>query len=71
MEDSDRCDELQDFIDTLFDLRERLNSKDLKDEIDYLIGEYNTELDELNDKLSEEAKSDLDYLNKEYIKNAI
>lgn len=25
MEDSDRCDELQDFIDTLFDLRERLN----------------------------------------------
>ena len=71
MEDLDRCNELQDFIDTLFDLRRRLDSKDLKDEIDYLIGEYNTELDELNNKLSEEAEEDRRYLEKEYWRNAI
>ena len=71
MEDLDRCNELQDFIDTLFDLRRRLDSKDLKDEIDYLIGEYNTELDELNNKLSEETEEDRRYLEKEYWRNAI
>lgn len=71
MEDIDRCNELQDFIETLFSLRSRLESKDLKEDIDYLIGEYNSEYEELDDKLQEEAEEDKKYLEKEYWRNAI
>lgn len=71
MEDMDRCNELQDFLDTICDLRGRIKSKDLKDEIDYLIGKYNPEYEELDNKLMEEAEEDKEYLNQEYWRDAL
>ncbi len=71
MEKSDRCDELQELIETLFLLREELSSKDIREDLDDIIEKYNDEYERLDKELAEEEKENLDYLNKEYMRDAI
>ena len=48
MEKSDRCDELQELIETLFLLREELSSKDIREDLDDIIEKYNDEYERLD-----------------------
>ena len=71
MTNQDRYDELDNFLSTLRLLKDELDSKDLLDEIEYLL--YNTnyerEKDELEDLLSREYENELDIRHKEYRKS--
>lgn len=71
MEKSDRCDELQELIETLFLLRKELSSEDIREDLDDIIEKYNDEYERLDKELAEEEKENLDYLNKEYMRDAI
>lgn len=71
MDKIERCNELQDFIDTLNKLNDRICSSDLKGELEDLIGEYYGEYKKLDDELIEEEENERLYLESEYRRSVI
>ena len=70
MTNQERFDELDNFLNTLRLLKDELDSKDLLDEINYLLynTDYEYEMDKLEDLLAREYDNELDIRNKEYRK---
>lgn len=67
----DRYEELEKVIDALDSIYNILKSKDIKSDILDLTYKYETEQQDLERKLNNQAKEDEEYLNKEYMQNAI
>ena len=67
----DRYEELEKVIDALDSIYNILKSKDIKSDILDLTYKYETEKQDLESKLNNQVKEDEEYLNKEYMKNAI
>lgn len=67
----DRYEELEKVIDALDSIYNILKSKDIKSDILDLTYKYETEQQDLESKLNNQAKEDEEYLNKEYMQNAI
>ena len=69
MTNQDRYDELDNFISTLRMLKDTLNSKDLIEEIEYLLynTDYQNEMNRLEEILNSDWDDELNERNKEYI----
>lgn len=67
----DRCNELEEMIDKLNELLDTVQSKDIKGDIEDLIGKYYDEYERLDRELSEEIEDDIAFFNKEYMRDAI
>ena len=67
----DRYEELERVIDALDSIYSTIKSKDIKSDILDLIYRYETERQELGNKIDEEIEDDLAFLNKEYMRDAI
>lgn len=67
----DRCNELEEMIDKLNELLDTVQSKDIKGDIEDLIGKYYGEYKELDDQLTKQEEEDNKYLEREYWRNAI
>lgn len=67
----DRYEELEKVIDDLDSIYNTIESKDIKSDILDLIYRYETERQELGNKIDEEIEDDLAFLNKEYMRDAI
>lgn len=67
----DRCNELEEMIDKLNELLDTVQSKDIKGDIEDLIGKYYGEYERLDRELSEEIEDDIAFFNKEYMRDAI
>ena len=67
----DRYEELEKVIDDLDRIYNTIESKDIKSDILDLIYRYETERQELGNKIDEEIEDDLAFLNKEYMRDAI
>lgn len=70
MDKQDRYDELVEFLDTLKYLKEELKSKDLIEELEYLIygSNYMNEKDELEKLLNDEWENETKEREREYRK---
>lgn len=68
MTNQDRYDELDNFITTLRMLKDTLNSKDLIEEIEYLLynTDYQNEMNRLEELLNSDWEDELNERNKEY-----
>ena len=68
MTNQDRYDELDNFISTLRMLKDTLNSKDLIEEIEYLLynKDYQDEMNRLEEILNSDYEDELNERNKEY-----
>lgn len=68
MTNQDRYDELDNFINTLRMLKDVLNSKDLIEEIEYLLynTDYQDEMKRLEEILNADWEDELNERNKEY-----
>lgn len=68
MTNQDRYDELDNFISTLRMLKDTLNSKDLIEEIEYLLynTDYQNEMNRLEEILNSDYEDELNERNKEY-----
>ena len=68
MTNQDRYDELDNFISTLRMLKDTLNSKDLIEEIEYLLynTDYQNEMNRLEEILNSDWDDELNERNKEY-----
>lgn len=66
-----RCNELEEMIDKLNELLDTVQSKDIKGDIEDLIGKYYGEYKELDDQLTKQEEEDNKYLEREYWRNAI
>ena len=71
MEDIDRCDDLEETIDKLDELLDTVQSKDIKGDIEDLIGKYYGEYKELDEQLTKQEEEDNKYLEREYWRDAI
>lgn len=67
----DRCNELEEMIDKLNELLDTVQSKDIKGDIEDLIGKYYGEYKELDEQLTEQEEEDNKYLEREYWRDAI
>lgn len=67
----DRCNELEEMIDKLNELLDTVQSKDIKGDIEDLIGKYYGEYKELDEQLAKQEEEDSKYLEREYWRNAI
>ena len=67
----ERCDELDDVIDTLDGLYNRISSDDIKSDILDIVAKYEEEHQNLENELQEEAEEEKRYLNREYMRNAL
>lgn len=67
----DRCNELEEMIDKLNELLDTVQSKDIKGDIEDLIGKYYGEYKELDEQLTKQEEEDNKYLEREYWRNAI
>ena len=67
----DRCNELEEMIDKLNELLDTVQSKDIKGDIEDLIGKYYGEYKELDEQLTKQEEEDSKYLKSEYWRNAI
>lgn len=67
----DRYEELEKVIDALDSIYNTIKLKDIKSDILDLIYRYETERQELGNKIDEEIEDDLAFLNKEYMRDAI
>ena len=67
----DRCNELEEMIDKLNELLDTVQSKDIKGDIEDLIGKYYGEYKELDEELTKQEEEDSKYLESEYWRNAI
>lgn len=67
----DRYEELEKVIDDLDSIYNTIESKDIKSDILDLTYKYETEKQDLESKLNNQVKEDEEYLNKEYMQNAI
>ena len=67
----DRCNELEEMIDKLNELLDTVHSKDIKGDIEDLIGKYYGEYKELDEQLTKQEEEDNKYLEREYWRNAI
>lgn len=67
----DRYEELERVIDALDSIYSTIKSKDIKSDILDLIYRYETERQELGNKIDAEIEDDLAFLNKEYMRDAI
>lgn len=70
MDNQERFDELDNFLSTLKYLKDELNSKDLIEELEYLIygTNYMNEKDELEKRLNSEGEAEEKEREKEYRK---
>lgn len=68
MTNQDRYDELDNFISTLRMLKDTLNSKDLIEEIEYILynTDYQNEMNRLEELLNSDWDDELNERNKEY-----
>lgn len=68
MTNQDRYDELDNFLSTLRMLKDVLNSKDLIEEIEYILynTDYQNEMNRLEDILNKDWEDELNERNKEY-----
>lgn len=68
MTNQERYDELDNFISTLRMLKDTLNSKDLIEEIEYLLynTDYQNEMNRLEELLNSDWDDELNERNKEY-----
>lgn len=68
MTNQDRYDELDNFISTLRVLKNSLNSKDLIEEIEYILynTDYQNEMNRLEEILNADYEDELNERNKEY-----
>lgn len=68
MTNQDRYDELDNFISTLRMLKDTLNSKDLIEEIEYILynTDYQNEMNRLEEILNSDYEDELNERNKEY-----
>lgn len=68
MTNQDRYDELDNFISTLRVLKNSLNSKDLIEEIEYILynTDYQNEMNRLEEILNSDYEDELNERNKEY-----
>lgn len=71
MDKIDRCNELEEMIDKLNELLDTVQSKDIKGDIEDLIGKYYGEYKELDEQLTKQEEEDSKYLESEYWRNAI
>lgn len=67
----DRYEELEKVIDALDSIYNILKSKDIKSDILDLTYKYETERQELGNKIDAEIEDDIAFLNKEYMRDAI
>ena len=67
----DRYEELEKVIDDLDSIYNTIESKDIKSDILDLTYKYETERQELGNKIDAEIEDDLAFLNKEYMRDAI
>lgn len=67
----DRYEELEKVIDDLDRIYNTIESKDIKSDILDLTYKYETERQELGNKIDAEIEDDLAFLNKEYMRDAI
>lgn len=67
----DRYEELEKVIDALDSIYNTIRSKDIKSDILDLIYKYETERQELGNKIDAEIEDDIAFLNKEYMRDAI
>ena len=67
----DRYEELEKVIDALDSIYNTIRSKDIKSDILDLIQKYETERQELGNKIDAEIEDDIAFLNKEYMRDAI
>lgn len=67
----ERCDELDDVIDTLDSLYNRIYSDDIKSDILDIVTKYEEERQNLENELQEEAEEEKRYLNREYMREAL
>lgn len=67
----DRCNEIEEMIDKLNELLDTVQSKDIKGDIEDLIGKYYGEYKELDEQLTKQEEEDSKYLESEYWRNAI
>lgn len=67
----DRCNELEEMIDKLNELLDTVQSKDIKGDIEDLIGKYYGEYKELDEQLTKQEEEDNKYLEREYWRDAI
>lgn len=67
----DRCNELEEMIDKLNEVLDTVQSKDIKGDIEDLIGKYYGEYKELDEQLTKQEEEDSKYLESEYWRNAI
>ena len=63
--------ELEEMIDKLNELLDTVQSKDIKGDIEDLIGKYYGEYKELDEQLTKQEEEDSKYLESEYWRNAI
>lgn len=71
MDISDRCNELEEMINKLNEILDTVQSKDIKGDIEDLIGKYYGEYKELDEQLTKQEEEDNKYLEREYWRNAI
>ena len=67
----ERCDELDDVVDTLDSLYNRVYSEDIKSDILDFVTKYEEEHQNLENELQEVAEEEKRYLNSEYMKEAL
>lgn len=67
----DRYEELEKVIDDLDSIYNTIESKDIKSDILDLTYKYETERQELGNKIGAEIEDDLAFFNKEYMRDAI
>lgn len=67
----DRCNELEEMINKLNEILDTVQSKDIKGDIEDLIGKYYGEYKELDEELTKQEEVDRKYLEQEYWRDAI
>ena len=65
----DRCTDLEIMLTKLNEIKDECTSEDVLEDIDSLISKYIKEYEELDNKLQEEYKQEIQERNNEYIKS--
>ena len=68
-DDEDRCSDLEIMLTKLNEIKDECTSEDVLEDIDSLISKYIKEYEELDNKLQEEYKQEIQERNNEYIKS--
>ena len=69
LDDEERCNELEEMLSKLDDIKQDSESEDIIEDVTDLIIKYTPKLEEINERLLKKQEEELKFLNSEYEKS--